>query len=97
VMAALADRVPIKALAYLVFTRREWNGREAQAAGLVSWTTPAAELQAHAADVVATIAGCSSVALRACKQYLAHAPGMTAQAASAFAGHLAGTALSARY
>jgi enoyl-CoA hydratase len=97
VMAALADRVPLKALAYLVFTRREWNGREAQAAGLVSWTTPAAELQAHAADVVATIAGCSPVALRACKQYLTHAPAMAPQAASAFAAHLAGTALSARY
>jgi enoyl-CoA hydratase len=97
VMAALCDRVPLKTLSYLVFSRREWSGREAQAGGLVSHSVPAAQLEQEAQDLIATLVGCSAVALRACKQYLAHAPGMTAQAASAFAGHLAGTALSARY
>jgi enoyl-CoA hydratase/carnithine racemase len=97
VMAALCDRVPLKALSYLVFSRREWTGREAQAGGLVSWTVPAAQLEAEAEALIATLAGCSAVALRACKQYLTHAPAMSPQAASAFAGHLAGTALSARY
>ncbi|WP_066266642.1 enoyl-CoA hydratase/isomerase family protein [Hydrogenophaga palleronii] len=97
VMSALCDRVPLKALNYLVLSRREWTGREAQAAGLVSWTVPAAQLEAEAEALIATLAGCSSVAVRACKQYLTHAPTMSPQAASAFASHLAGTALSARY
>lgn len=97
VMAALCDRVPSKTLAWLVFSRREWSGREAQAAGLVSWSVPAARLDEEARALEATIAGCAPVALRACKQYLAHAPAMNPQAASAFAAHLAGTALSARY
>jgi len=97
VMAALCDRVPVKTLSYLVFSRREWSGREAQAGGLVSLSVPAAQLEEEAQRLIATLAGCSPVALRACKQYLAHAPSMNPQAASAFAGHLAGTALSARY
>ena len=97
VMAALCDRVPLKTLSWLVLSRREWTGRDAQAGGLVSWSVPADRLQAEAEALVATLSACSPVALRACKQYLAHAPGMGPQAASAFAAHLAGTALSARY
>ncbi|MBL0423455.1 enoyl-CoA hydratase/isomerase family protein [Ramlibacter sp. AW1] len=97
VMAALCDRVPLKTLSYLVLSRHEWSGREAQAGGLVSWTVPAAQLDAQAQALVETLSGCAPAALRACKQYLAHAPAMSPQAASAFAGHLAGTALSARY
>lgn len=97
VMAALCDRVPLKTLAYLVLSRREWSGREAQAAGLASIAVPAPMLQAEADGLIGTLLTCSPVALRACKQYLSHAPGMHPAAASAFAGHLAGTALSARY
>jgi enoyl-CoA hydratase/carnithine racemase len=97
VMAALCDRVPLKSLAYLVLSRRAWSGREAQAAGLVSVTVPAEVLQAEAQALMSTLVVCAPVALRACKQYLSHAPGMNPAAASAYAGHLAGTALSARY
>ena len=97
VMAALCDRVPLKSLAYLVLSRRAWSGREAQTAGLVSVTCPAEVLQAEAQSLISTLVVCAPVALRACKQYLSHAPGMNPAAASAFAGHLAGTALSARY
>jgi enoyl-CoA hydratase/carnithine racemase len=97
VMAALCDRVPLKTLAWLVLSRRTLTAAEALAAGLITTATPAAALDAEVRAVLETVAGCSAVALRACKEYLRHAPAMAPVAASAFAGHLAGTALSARY
>jgi len=97
VMAALCDRVPPKTLAWLVLSRRTLNGLEAQAAGLITTAVPAAALDREVQAAIETIAACSAVSLRACKQYLQHAPAMSPAAASAFAGHLAGTALSARY
>jgi len=97
VMAALCDRVPPKSLAWLVLSRREWSGSEARAGGLVSWTAAADRLEQEAQALIATLAEGSPVALRACKQYLTHAPAMSPQAASAFAAHLCATALSARY
>jgi enoyl-CoA hydratase/carnithine racemase len=96
VMAALSDRVPLKSLAYLVLSRRVWRGHEAHAGGLVSMTCPSEALHAEAQTLISSMVACSPVALRACKQYLSHAPGMNPVAASAFAGHLMGTALSAR-
>jgi enoyl-CoA hydratase len=97
VMAALCDRVPLKTLTYLVFSRREWTGREAQAGGLATIAVPASELQTEADSLLATLSAYAPTSSRACKQYLTHAPGMNAVAASALAGHLAATALSARY
>lgn len=96
VMAALCDRVPLKSLSYLVLSRRTLSGSEAHNAGLVSLTCSAQSLQAEAQALIQTLTSCTPVALRACKQYLTHAPAMSPAAASAFAGHLMGTALSAR-
>ena len=97
VMAALCDRVPPKTLAWLVLARPTLDGREAQAAGLITRAVAASSLEAEARAMLDTMAACGSVALRACKQYLQHAPAMDPAAASAFASHVAGTALSARY
>ncbi|UUX94995.1 enoyl-CoA hydratase/isomerase family protein [Aquabacterium sp. J223] len=97
VMAALIDRVPPKTLAHLVLTRLGLDGRAAQAAGLVTTAVPADQLEAAATAVLAPMLDRSPVALRAVKQYLQLAPGMGPTAASGFAGHLAATALSARY
>jgi enoyl-CoA hydratase/carnithine racemase len=97
VMSALADRVPPKTLAWLVLTRRPMTAREALASGLASSVVPAGALDALVGEIASTLAGTSAVALRACKQYLRFAPSMDPQAASAYAGHLAATALSARY
>lgn len=97
VMAALCDRVPPKTLAWMVLSRRTLSGTEAQAAGLITTAFPASALEAEARGVLETLAANNGVSLRACKQYLQHAPAMSPAAASAFAGHLAGTALSARY
>ncbi len=97
VMAALHDRVPLKTLAMLVLTREEIGAADAQRAGLVSHVVAADALEATAARWLGQLSANGGVALRACKQYLTHAPSMSASGASAFASHLIGTALSARY
>lgn len=97
VMAALVDRVPVKTLAQMVYSRLPVSAAEARGAGLVSHVVPAAELDAAAAALVDTMLGNSAVTLRAVKQFLAAAPGMPAASASAFASHLAATALSIRF
>jgi enoyl-CoA hydratase/carnithine racemase len=97
VMAALVDRVPVKTLARMVFSRAALNGQEALQAGLVAHVVAASELDAAADALVATMLHNSPTTLRAVKQFLAVAPGMPAASASTFAAHLAATALSTRF
>jgi enoyl-CoA hydratase/carnithine racemase len=97
VMAALCDRVPLKTLAYMVFSRRVLKAPEALAAGLISVVSPSHALHDDARALLETLCATGTVALRACKQFLQFAPGISPQAASALASHVAGTALSARY
>jgi len=97
VMTALIDRVPVKTLSYMVFSRAPLSAQEALRDGLVQQVVPAVELDAEADKLVATMLGNSATSLRAVKQYLRQAPEMSAQAASGFAAHLAATALSARF
>ena len=97
VMAALVDRVPVKTLAHMVYGRAPLDAADARPAGLVSHVVPAARLDAAAAALADTMLGNSAVTLRAVKQFLAVAPGMPPASASAFAGHLAATALSIRF
>ncbi len=97
VMAALADRVPVKTLAQMVYSREPLSAAQAREAGLVSHVVPAAGLDAAADELVKTMLGNGSVTLRAVKQFLSLAPGMAPSSASALAGHLAATALSTRF
>lgn len=97
VMSALHDRVPLKTLAMMVYTREEISAADAQNNGLISLAVPAAALEPTVERWLSRLAATGSVALRACKQYMTHAPSMPGSSASAFASHLAGTALSARY
>jgi enoyl-CoA hydratase/carnithine racemase len=97
VMAALADRVPVKTLAQMVYSRAPMAAFTAREAGLVSNVVPAAELDAAADRLVRTMLGNTAVTLRAVKQFLSLAPGMPAAGASVLAGHLAATALSIRF
>lgn len=97
VMAALADRVPVKTLAQMVYSREALDAFAACEAGLVSQVVPAAELETAAGKLVETMLGNSAVTLRAVKQFLGAAPSMSPASASAFASHLAATALSVRF
>jgi len=97
VMSALIGRVPVKTVAHMVLSRATLNASEALQAGLISRVVPAAELDAQADGLAATMLTCSAVTLRAVKQFLHLAPEMPAAGASGFAAHLAATALSARF
>jgi enoyl-CoA hydratase len=97
VMSALIGRVPLKTVAHMVLSRASLNAAEALQAGLISRVVAAAELDAEAGKLTATLLTCSAVTLRAVRQFLHLAPEMPAAAASGFAAHLAATALSARF
>lgn len=97
VMTALIGRVPVKTLAHMVYSREALDAQQALAAGLVRKVVAAADLDAEADKLVATMITNSAVTLRAVKQYLNLAPEMSGQAASSFAATLAATALSARF
>lgn len=97
VMAALIGRVPVKTLAYMVYSRASLSASEALQFGLVKRVVPADQLDAEAEKLVSTMASNTAVTLRAVKQYLHLAPEMSSQAASGFAAHLAATALSIRF
>jgi enoyl-CoA hydratase len=97
VMAALADRVPVKALAHLVLTRARLSAGEALAAGLISQVVAVDHLEVEMKRLSALILGASATSTRAVKQYLRWAPQAPAGAASALAEHLLATAISERY
>jgi enoyl-CoA hydratase len=97
VMSALLGRVPVKTLAHMVLSREALTAQQALQAGLVKYVVAPAELDGAAAQLIGTMLGNSAVTLRAVKQFLTVAPDMSDQAGSAFAGHLAATALSARF
>jgi enoyl-CoA hydratase/carnithine racemase len=97
VMAALADRVPVKTLAHLVLTRARLTAADALVAGLISQVVAADRLDAEMERLTALMLGASATSTRAVKQYLRWAPQAPAGAASALAEHLLATAVSERY
>lgn len=97
VMSALIGRVPIKTVARMVLTRDTLSAAQAQQAGLVSQVVADDELDAEVDRMIDIMTGCGVVTLRAVKQFLELAPGLPLGTSSGLAGHLAGTALSARF
>ncbi|MBX6317627.1 enoyl-CoA hydratase/isomerase family protein [Pigmentiphaga sp.] len=97
VMSALTGRVPIKTIARMVLTRDVVGAPQALQAGLASEVVPRDALQGRADAIAATVLGCSAVTVRAVKQFLELAPGLSPAASSSLAGHLSGTALSAKF
>ncbi|MDB5797306.1 MAG: enoyl-CoA hydratase [Paucimonas sp.] len=97
VMAALADRVPVKTLAWMVYSRLALDAGQARAAGLVQEVVAPDELDAAVASLTATMLSNTPVSLRAVKQFLSLAPQMPPPAASGLAAHLVSTALAARF
>jgi enoyl-CoA hydratase len=97
VMAALADRVPVKTLMHLVLTRARLSAGEALTAGLVSQVIAAERLADEMERLTKLILSNSPTSTRAVKQYLRWAPQAPAGAASALAEHLLATSISERY
>jgi len=96
VMWALADRIPRKAAAHLVYSRDPIGAAMALSLGLVSRVAPAAELQAETDALIAKLSENSIPALNAVKSYMRSAPEMDRQGAADFASNLLANVLASR-
>lgn len=90
-MSALIDRVPRKAVTYLVYSTEEIDAGKALAFGLVSNVVPASELEAAVSALVDRLKKAPLAALLAVKEYARSAFGMGTQAANDFARNLHAT------
>lgn len=90
-MSALIDRVPRKAVTYLVYSTEEIDADKALAFGLVSNVVPASELEAAVSVLVDRLKKAPLAALLAVKEYARSAFGMSTQAANDFARNLHAT------
>jgi enoyl-CoA hydratase len=97
VMTALIHKIPLKAVGHLVLSCERIGAAQAREWGIVSQIAATAEFD-HAVDALTRrLLGYSLASLRAIKDYLRAAKEMTQDGATAFAGNLSGTALSARF
>ena len=90
-MSALVDRVPLKALMYLVYSTEEIDAHKALSSGLVSNVVPANKLESTVKDFVEALKKRPLPALMAVKEYARSAIGMETQAANDFARNLHAT------
>jgi enoyl-CoA hydratase len=90
-MSALIDRVPRKAVTYLVYSTEEIDADKAFAIGLVSNVVPASDLEAAVSGLVDRLKKAPLAALLAVKEYARSAFGMSTQAANDFARNLHAT------
>jgi enoyl-CoA hydratase len=90
-MSALIDRVPRKALMYLVYSTEELSAQQALAIGLVSNVFPADKLEAAVRDFIDWLRKFPPPALMAVKEYAKFAYGMDTAAANDFAKNVHAT------
>ena len=90
-MSALIDRVPRKALMYLVFSTEELGAQQALAVGLVSRVVPSSELDSAVNQLVGKLKKYPPPALMAVKEYAKFAYGMDTAAANDFAKNIHAT------
>jgi enoyl-CoA hydratase len=90
-MSALIDRVPRKALLYMVYSTEEIDARQALSFGLASSVVPPEKLEAAAADLIDKLKTFPLPAVMAVKEYAKFAYGMETAAANDFAKNLHAT------
>jgi enoyl-CoA hydratase len=95
-ISALMDRLPVKALAYLVYSTAEIDAATALSLGLVSRVVSHAQLDTEVGRFLEGLCQRSVPALAAVKQYLLSARRMDPEGAASFAAHLLATVLSSR-
>ncbi len=88
VLSALIDRVPRKAITYLVQTTATIGAERALTFGLVSEVVPAAALDATVAEVCAAILKAPPIATEGVKEYVSRAMDMDIASAVDFARNL---------
>lgn len=90
-MSALVDRVPRKALMYLVYSTEEIDAQLALSIGLVSQVVPGGKLDTAVGEFVAKLRKFSAAALLGAKEYAQTAYNMDTTAANAFARNIHAT------
>lgn len=90
-MSALIDRVPRKALMYLVYSTDEIDAQQALTFGLVSRVVPAKDLGAAVERLLGHLGSCPLPTLTAVKEFARSGYGMSVQAATDFAKNLHAT------
>ncbi|HEY2987908.1 MAG TPA: enoyl-CoA hydratase/isomerase family protein [Candidatus Binatia bacterium] len=90
-MSALIDRVPRKALMYLVYSTEEVDARQAVGFGLASGVVSADKLESAVSELVNQLTKYPLPAVLAVKEYARFAYGMDTQAANDFAKNLHAT------
>ena len=95
VMSSFVDRVPRKAMAYLVYSTFEVSAERALSYGIVSDVVPAGELDAVVDRLTAAMLKAPSISLRAAKEYVRSAPDMPVSGAVEYARNLHATINSA--
>lgn len=90
-MSALVDRVPRKALMYLVYSTAEIDAHKALTYGLVSDVVPADRLDAAVENLIARLKKYPPPALMAVKEFARSTYGLSTQAANDFARNLHAT------
>jgi enoyl-CoA hydratase len=95
VMSSFVDRVPRKAMAYLVYSQFEVTPERALSYGIISDVVPAAQLDAHVDRLTKAMLKAPSISLRAAKEYIRSAPDMPVVGAVEYARNLHATINSA--
>jgi enoyl-CoA hydratase len=90
-MSALIDRVPRKALLYLVYSTEELSAQQALSIGLVSSVVVSEKLEAEVRELIEKLKKYPVPALMAVKEYTRFAYAMDTQAANDFAKNLHAT------
>lgn len=91
VLSALVDRMPRKAMSYLVLTAAEIDARMAQSIGIATAIAPKGRLDSLLAETEERILASSPAAVRAVKEYIRSAPDMPIEGAVEFARNLHAT------
>jgi len=95
VMSSFVDRVPRKAMAYLVYSMFEVSPERALSYGIVSDVVPAGKLDAHIDKLTDAMLKAPSISLRSAKEYVRTAPDMPVAGAVEYARNLHATINSA--
>ena len=96
VMWALADRMPRKAIAYMVYSRDPIDAATALSFGLISRIVPEKDLETEVHLLISKLSKNSLVALNAVKTYMRSAPQMDRQGASDYSSNLLSNVLASR-
>ncbi len=91
VMSSLVDRVPAKALSYLVYTTEIIDAQAALGVGIASKLVPEQKLDAHVEELCTTLLKRPQAALQGVKEYVGLAAKMSQSSAVDFARNLHAT------